>query len=100
MSEKKKKERQMEILLDEQTAQGAYVNMAVVNHSESEFIVDFMFVQPQAPRASVRSRIITSPRHLKRLIATLEENLKAYEELHGAVVEPVREVNPDGDRYH
>lgn len=71
--------------MDEETAQGVYANLAVVNHTDSEFTIDFIFVQPQVPKAKVRSRVITSPRHLKRLIAALQENLQHYERAHGPV---------------
>lgn len=81
----KNETKKLEIHLDEETAQGVYSNLAVVNHSDAEFTLDFIFVQPQVPKAKVRSRIITSPRHLKRLIAALQENLQSYERTHGPV---------------
>ena len=61
MSEKQTKEVKLEIQVDEEIARGIYANLAVVNHSDAEFTLDFIFVQPQAPRAKVRSRVITSP---------------------------------------
>jgi hypothetical protein len=79
------KEVKLEIQVDEDTAQGVYANLAVVNHSDAEFTLDFIFVQPQAPRAKVRARVITSPKHVKRLLLALEENLKKYEQQFGAV---------------
>lgn len=85
MSDKITNEVKMEIYLDEETAQGVYVNMAAVNHTGTEFVIDFIFAQPQAPRAKVRSRVITSPAHVKRLIATLHENLQRYEKSHGTI---------------
>jgi len=85
MSEKKPADRKLEIQLDEETAQGVYANLAMVNHTDAEFTIDFIFVQPQAPKAKVRSRVVTSPRHLKRLIGALQENLRRYEQLHGPV---------------
>lgn len=100
MSEKQKKELKLEIKLDEETAQGAYANLAMVNHSETEFTIDFIFVQPQAPRAKVRSRIITSPRHVKRLIAALEENLRRFEKIHGAVEAPAQDTDIETGNYH
>lgn len=86
MSENKPVGIKLEIHLDEETAQGVYANLAMVNHSDAEFTIDFIFAQPQAPKAKVRSRIITSPKHLKRLIAALQENLQHYERAHGTVV--------------
>lgn len=85
MSEQGTGEVKLEIHLDDETAQGVYVNMAVVNHNDAEFTVDFIYAQPQGPRAKVRSRIITSPRHLKRLIAALQENLQRYEQAFGQI---------------
>ena len=101
MSEKEKKELQLEIQLDEETAQGVYANMAVVNHNESEFVIDFVFVQPQAPRAKVRSRVVTSPGHVRRLIRTLEENLARYEaHLAGPEGGEVTEASDKAGHFH
>ncbi len=76
---------QLQIKLDDATAQGVYANMAMVHHTDAEFTLDFLFVQPQAPQATVRARIITSPRHLKRLITALKDNLAKYESKFGEV---------------
>jgi len=100
MSDDKRREIRIEIQLDEETAQGAYANLAVVNHTETEFVLDFIYVQPQAPRAKVRSRIITTPRHAKRLLRALQDNLARYEVRFGPVDESaVDEPAPVGD-YH
>lgn len=99
MDDKKNADIQVEIHLDEETAQGVYVNLAMINHSDSEFTIDFIFVQPQAPKAKVRSRVITSPRHLKRLIAALQENLQSYENVHGPVPAVAPEKGVDSN-YH
>lgn len=80
-----KKEIKIQIQLDENVAQGAYVNFAMMSHSETEFLVDFIFIQPQAPKAKVRSRIILSPKHVKRLYQALGENLAKYEERFGKI---------------
>lgn len=86
MNEKKPvKEVKLEIQLDDETAQGVYANLAVVNHTDAEFMLDFVFVQPQVPKAKVRSRIITSPRHAKRLLAALNDNIRKYEEKFGKI---------------
>jgi hypothetical protein len=104
MSEKKKQEAgkqvKLEIQLDEETAQGVYANLAVVNHTDTEFTLDFLYVQPQAPRAKVRSRVITSPRHVRRLIAALEENLRRYEQKFGSVKEETGAAPPVEGNYH
>ena len=84
-TQKGQKQVQIQIRVDEETAQGVYANMAMVNHSDAEFTIDFVYIQPQAPQAKVRSRVITSPRHLKRLVAALQENLSKYEAKYGVV---------------
>jgi len=70
---------QIQVEVDEATAQGMYVNMAIVSHTDTEFVLDFVFIQPQAPKAKVRSRIVTSPAHAKRFLAALQENIQRYE---------------------
>ncbi len=88
MSEKKAPtQMQLQIKLPEDVATGVYANLALVNHTDAEFTIDFAYVQPQAPQATVRSRIITSPRHMKRLIAALQDNLAKYEAKFGVVPE-------------
>lgn len=76
---------QLQIQLDDAIANGQYVNLALVNHSETEFTLDFIYVQPQQPRAKVLSRIITNPKHLKRLLAALQENVAKYEAKFGPI---------------
>ena len=76
---------QIQIQLDEDVAQGVYVNLALVNHTETEFTIDVMYLQPQQPKAKVRSRIISSPKHTKRLLAALQENVRRYEERFGPI---------------
>ncbi|BCR05939.1 hypothetical protein DESUT3_30080 [Desulfuromonas versatilis] len=100
MSEKKVKDAKMEIQLDEETAQGVYSNLAVVNHTDAEFTLDFIFVQPQAPRAKVRSRVITSPKHIKRLILALEDNLRKYEQSFGQVSLAAPRLDSELEKIH
>jgi hypothetical protein len=78
---------QLQIELDDATAQGAYCNLVFLNHNDSEFTLDFVYVQPGGPRARVRSRIILSPRHAKRFLRALESNIGRYEEVFGKVDE-------------
>jgi hypothetical protein len=99
MEEKKPKEVKLEIQLDEEMAQGTYVNLAVVNHNDSEFVVDLIFVQPQTPRAKVRSRVILSPQHAKRFVAALQENINRYEQNFGEIT-PVQQPAADAGHYH
>jgi hypothetical protein len=81
----KPQEVQLQIQLDDDVANGQYVNMALVNHTETEFTLDFIYVQPQQPKAKVRSRIITSPKHMKRLILAMQDNLAKYEAKFGTI---------------
>lgn len=76
---------QIQIEVDEAVAQGAYANLALISHSETEVILDFIFLQPQVPKAKVRSRIITSPSHAKKILMALEDNLKKYEARFGKI---------------
>jgi len=88
---KEKKTMQLQIDIDEQVAQGIYCNLAGVTHSETEFIFDFLFLQPNQPKAKLRARIISSPVHTKRFLAALKENVKRYESRFGVI--PERDVN-------
>jgi hypothetical protein len=83
-------EPQIQIDLDEVTAQGTYCNLVLINHNENEFVLDFAYLQPAAPRARVRARVISSPRHTKRLLRALEIYLRRYEERYGKIedIEP------------
>lgn len=80
-----KKHVQVQIAIDDSVAQGIYVNLALVNHTETEFVVDAMYLQPQVPKATVRARLISSPKHTKRLLMALQENVRRYEERHGTI---------------
>ena len=77
---------ELHIDIDEATAQGVYANLAFITHSEQEFVMDFLFLSPQQRRAKVRARVITSPKHAKRLLAALADNIQRYEARHGAIV--------------
>ena len=97
--EEKKQNLKLEIQLDEDLAQGTYVNLAMVNHNEAEFVVDFIFVQPQAARAKVRSRVILSPQHAKRFVAVLQENINSYEKDVGRILLAEKQ-NDETSEYH
>ena len=76
---------QLQIQLDEDIALGHYCNMALVNHTETEFTLDFIYVQPQQPKAKVRSRIITNPKHMKRLLLAMQDNVAKFESRFGPI---------------
>jgi hypothetical protein len=93
MDDKKQKPQQLNIELSEEVAQGIYSNLAVITHSSSEFVVDFVRIMPGVPKANVKSRIILTPEHAKRLLMALQDNIKKYEAIHGSI----KNVNPGND---
>lgn len=78
---------QINIELDEQVAEGIYSNLAIINHSNSEFVVDFVTLMPGVPKAKVKSRIILTPQHAKRFLKALNENIQRFEAAHGKIEE-------------
>ena len=85
MSDNQNKQGQINIELDEGVADGTYSNLAIINHSVSEFIVDFVNIMPGVPKAKVKSRIILTPQHAKRLTKALADNVKRFEKAHGEI---------------
>lgn len=77
----------LNIELTEDVAQGIYSNLAVITHSPSEFVVDFVRVMPGIPKAKVQSRVILTPQHAKRLMKALQENIRKFEAQHGQIAE-------------
>ncbi|SNR45412.1 MULTISPECIES: DUF3467 domain-containing protein [Hymenobacter] len=73
------------IELTEEIAEGEYANLAMIAHSSSEFVVDFIRLMPGLPKAKVKARIVLTPEHAKRLQAALAENIERYEQAHGAI---------------
>jgi hypothetical protein len=84
MSEKNKKEG-LNIELSEEISEGSYSNLAIINHSPSEFVLDFIQMMPGVPKAKVKSRIILTPQHAKRLMKALDENITKFEGQHGEI---------------
>jgi hypothetical protein len=83
--EDQKNQNQLNIELSEEVAQGIYSNLAIITHSTSEFVVDFVRVMPGIPKAGVKSRIILTPEHAKRLLMALQDNVKKFEQQHGSI---------------
>ncbi|MBL7946114.1 MAG: DUF3467 domain-containing protein [Flavobacteriales bacterium] len=90
MSDQKDQPRgnQLNIEISEEVADGIYSNLAIITHSNSEFVVDFVRVMPGVPKAKVRSRILLTPQHAKRLMRALADNVQKFEQVHG----PIRET--------
>lgn len=76
---------QINIELPEEIAEGVYSNLAIITHSQSEFVVDFIRMMPGVPKAQVKSRIILTPQHAKRLLGALQDNLAKFEAVHGEI---------------
>ncbi|MCX2679722.1 DUF3467 domain-containing protein [Galbibacter sp. EGI 63066] len=83
--QKEQKKNQINIELDDATAEGIYANLAIINHSVSEFVVDFVSIMPGRPKAKVKSRIILTPQHAKRFLKALNDNVTRFESAHGEI---------------
>lgn len=79
------KKPKLNIELPEEVASGVYSNLAVVTHSQTEFILDFIQVMPGTPKAKVRSRVVLSPQHAKRVMKMLVDNIGKFEAQHGTI---------------
>ena len=84
---KQQQGQQLNIDVPAEMADGVYANLAVITHSPTEFITDFVSIMPGVPQAKVRARVIMTPQHAKRLTRALQENLAKYESVHGAIKE-------------
>ncbi|MBM3403470.1 MAG: DUF3467 domain-containing protein [Bacteroidetes bacterium] len=73
------------IELSDEVAEGIYSNLAIITHSPTEFIIDFVKMMPGIPKAKVKSRIILTPQHVKRLMMALKDNISKYESVHGEI---------------
>ena len=87
------KEQQIEVELSAETAEGIYSNLAIITHSNAEFIVDFINMMPGKPKANVKSRIILTPQHAKRLMSALVENIGKFEAQFGKITEGNQQGN-------
>lgn len=91
---------QLQIDLPQDVAEGVYSNFAIISHSSSEFVLDFAAIVPGAPKASVRSRVLMAPEHVKRLLGALQENVIKYEQEFGKIRIPnqqPRTISPFGN---
>jgi predicted transcriptional regulator len=80
-----KEENQLQIELSDEVAQGTYSNLAIISHSTSEFVIDFIRIVPGISKAKVKSRIILTPEHAKRLLLALKENMEKFENMNGTI---------------
>ena len=95
-NEQNLKQNQIQIELSDEIAQGTYTNLAVIAHSTSEFILDFIRIVPGATKAKVKSRIILTPDNAKRLLLALQDNIRKFEEMmkNGGVIPPYNDFLP------
>lgn len=87
-------EQKIDINLSEEVAQGIYSNLAIITHSDNEFILDFVAMLPGLPKGNVRSRIILTPQNAKRLSGALNENVRKFEEKNGTIAEKNADTIP------
>jgi len=80
-----KQPQQINIELDEKTAEGIYSNLAVISHSPAEFIIDFTRLMPGVPKAKEQARIVMTPQHCKLLMNALNDNIRKFEKSHGEI---------------
>jgi len=83
--EQEPKAGQLQVDIDEATGRGIYANLALITHGETEFILDFIFLQAGSPKAKVLTRVISSPVHAKRLLWALKDNIEKFEARFGAI---------------
>lgn len=83
--EEQNNDNQLNIELSEEMAEGTYSNLAIITHSNTEFVLDFIRVMPGVPKARVKSRIILTPEHAKRLLQALEDNIAKFEAINGRI---------------
>jgi len=93
MQDNKNNPNQINIELPDDVADGTYSNLAIITHSPSEFVVDFIKMMPGIPKAKVKSRIILTPQHAKRLYKALKDNIGKYESMHGEIKITEGEIN-------
>ena len=85
MEDNKNKQQQLKIELNEEVGQGIYSNLAIISHSPSEFVIDFVRIMPGVPKAQVKSRVVLTPEHAKRLLNALKDNVSRYENQFGPI---------------
>jgi len=87
-SKKNQNQNQLNIELPEEVAEGVYSNLAIISHSHTEFVLDFIRIMPNVPKAKVKARVVLTPPHAKRLMRALMDNVKKFESQFGVIDEP------------
>jgi len=94
MNDHPPKQNEINIELSEEIAEGVYANLSIISHSNSEFVLDFIRLVPNVPKAKVKSRVIMTPQQTKRLMFALQENVKRYEAANGTIKDVDMNANP------
>jgi len=92
------KNNELDIELSSEIAEGTYSNLAVISHSASEFVFDFIRVMPNMPKARVMNRVIMVPEHAKRLLLALQDNIRKYEQINGKINLGDQDISPMPNR--
>lgn len=92
--EENQNQQQLNIELPEELSEGVYSNLAIISHSPQEFVIDFIRVMPGVPKAKVKSRIVVTPEHAKRLMKALADNVKKYEQQFGTILDKEAPIIP------
>jgi uncharacterized protein (DUF1778 family) len=90
--EEQNNDNQINIELSEEIAEGIFSNLAIITHSNTEFVLDFIRVMPGLPKAKVKSRIILTPEHAKRLMIAMEDNIEKFEAINGRIKTPTAQA--------
>ena len=88
MENQNKNTNEINIELPEEIAEGIYSNLAIISHSHSEFVIVFIRLMPNVPSAKVKSRIVLTPQHAKRLMKALSDNIVKFENQFGVIQDP------------
>ena len=92
MTDKNRPEKKINIELGEDVSEGIYSNLAIITHSHTEFVLDFVRLMPGVPKAKVKSRVVLTPQHAKRLMKALGDNIAKFESMHG----PIKDIEGPG----
>ena len=76
-------EKKLQLIIEDAVAEGQYSNLVLVTHNETEFVLDFAYAQPEAPKARVKARIQLHPKQAKRLMMVLGHRVRQYEATFG-----------------
>lgn len=94
MNNKDNKPQEIQIELGEKEAEGIYSNLAIISHSQAEFVIDFTRLLPGVPKAKVHARIIMTPQHAMYLLKALGDNISKYQANNGEIKTDGHDIFP------